>query len=307
MHILEKHGTMQRADKMNIIFTCTGNTCRSPIAEGLFKKKTKKFFDNIIVSSCGLSTMPGDTASENAIKVMSERGVDLTLHRSRQINHFIIDEADYIICLAQSHYNALYPIVGSKAVLLGKGIPDPYMGDENVYRACADSIEQEIDNLLASDLFAEITEMTEDDILFVSEIENANFSEPWSIDAFLSQIKKDYSVCYVVKYLSKVIGYICCDDILNEVYIGTVAVDINFRRRNVGLLLINKIIDYCKNHNAQLLTLEVRESNTPAINLYLKSGFEILGKRKSFYSKPVEDALIMTKYFNGDENENFSN
>ncbi len=301
MLISEKHGTMQRGNHMNIVFVCTGNTCRSPMAEGIFKQKTENFCEYLNISSCGTGAITGDEATPNAVKVMLDKGIDISAHRSRQINQYIIDEADFIICLAKSHYMHLFSYVPkNKLILLGDGIPDPFMYDEEIYSECARMIEQEIDKLLESDLFIQISEMTESDICEVTKIEKDNFSEPWSSDSFFSQIKKNYSVNYTARYLGKPVGYICCDDTLGEVCINTVAVVENFRKAGLGTKLLQKIIEWCKNNNTESLTLEVRESNIPAINLYTKCGFIILGKRKNFYSKPTEDALIMTKYFNGD-------
>lgn len=277
------------------------------MAEGLFKEKIKEFSDFLKVSSCGIGAMTGDTAADNAVAVMAERGIDISSHRARQINQYIIDEADYIICLSDSHYKFLMPYAGNKLILLGNGISDPYGGNIDVYRKCAEEIENEIDRLLNSDSFIDIYKMKADDINAVAGIESNNFSEPWSRASFISQLEKDYSVCYSAHFLGKTVGYICCDDICNEVYIGTVAVDNDFRKRGIGRMLVRRVIDYCIEKKSTLLTLEVRISNTPAVNLYTSLGFENLGVRKNFYSRPTEDAYIMTKYFNGDKDENISN
>lgn len=298
---------MQRDDRMNIVFVCSGNTCRSPMAEAIFKNKVKSYAEYLNISSCGLGAMPGDSASENAVKVMAERNIDISAHRSRQINQYIVDDADFIICLGLSHYRYLLPIAGDKVILLGNGIPDPFMGDTAIYRECADSIEKAIDALLKSDLLIDIKEMTENDIEAAAEFEKMYFSDPWSANAFHSQLKKAYSVSYAAHFLGKTVGYICCDDISGEVYVGTIAVNEEMRRRNIGKKLLNAVIDYCKENKSNLLTLEVRVSNTPAINLYTSFGFENLGIRRNFYSKPTEDAYIMTKYFNGETNENTCN
>lgn len=292
---------------MNIVFVCTGNTCRSPMAEAIFKSKTHNFADTCSIMSCGLSVMPGDTASENAIKVMSERGIDISTHRSRPLSYEIIENADYIICLAKSHYNAVFPYAKSKTVLLGSGISDPFMGDIDVYSHCADEIETAIDDLLSSDLFYSMEKMTSDDEKRLSEIENKCFSDPWSENAFADEAEKSYGVNFVCRYLGKIVGYIFADDICNEVTISNVAASPDFRKRGVGNKLMNAIDDYCKLNKSNLITLEVRQSNEPAINLYKKHGFEIIGKRKDFYSKPKEDAYIMTKYYGGETNENTCN
>lgn len=269
------------------------------MAEALFRAKTKDFSDNLSVSSCGLGAMTGDAASENSIIVMAERDVDISAHRSRQINQYIVDEADYIICLSENHYNYLTPFCKDKLLLLGDGISDPYGGDLTVYRECRNSIETAIDNLLASDVFFKIRTMTESDVETVTAIESDNFSDPWSADSFSSQIEKSYSFNPVAEYLGKVVGYVCCDNVVGEVYICTIAVDNAFRMRGIGKMLLSSVCEYCRDNSCDLLTLEVRVSNTPAISLYNSHGFENLGVRKNFYSKPTEDAYIMTKYFNG--------
>ena len=87
------------------------------------------------------------------------------------------------------------------------------------------------------------------------------------------------------------------DKVGGEVYISNVAVREKFRKRGVASALIDAMNSYCIVNNAEFITLEVRVSNTPAVNLYEKSGFENLGRRKNFYSAPNEDAFIMTKYF----------
>ena len=142
---------------MNIVFVCTGNTCRSPMAEGFFKQKTKSF--NVNVSSCGINALSGDEASINAINVMQQKGIDISFHRSRKINQYIIDDANYIVCLSSSHYDTLFPYAKDKLILLDNDIPDPYMGSEAEYLQCADSIESEIEKLITSDIFFAISEM----------------------------------------------------------------------------------------------------------------------------------------------------
>ena len=82
---------------MNIIFVCTGNTCRSPMAEGLFKKilqEQKK--ENILVSSAGLSVPVSAPASQNAITVMKEQDIDLQQHRAQQLTAAMLADADRI-------------------------------------------------------------------------------------------------------------------------------------------------------------------------------------------------------------------
>lgn len=278
------------------------------MAEGLFRAKTADFTKYCSVTSCGLCAMAGDPVSENAVRVLSRRGIDITRHRARVLTPYHMEESDKIICLSRSHYDALLPVAESeKLLLLGNGIPDPYGGNEIVYEQCADAIDRELDRLLASDVFLSVDVMTADDIPEVSRIEQENFSEPWSEHAFMEQIDKSYGVNFTAKYLGKPIGYLCTDMICGEIDIGKIAVDEKFRRRGAADCLMQKLLLYAEENGVESLTLEVRVSNKPAQALYRKYGFETVGERKNFYREPTENAYIMTKLKNGDADENTGN
>ena len=93
-----------------------------------------------------------------------------------------------------------------------------------------------------------------------------------------------------------VVGYAGLQVVLDEGYIDNIAVEPNARRHGVA----DELLDvFCRFGEANLafLTLEVRASNAPAIALYRKHGFEEAGRRKNYYTKPAEDAIIMTRYF----------
>ncbi len=132
----------------------------------------------------------------------------------------------------------------------------------------------------------------------IAFIEKNCFSVPWS----LSQIKSsnETTTFFVAKSENKIVGYGGIYTVLDEGYITNIAVLPEFRKKGFGTKIVNKIIDFSKEKALKFVTLEVRVSNTDAINLYKSFGFEILGTRKEFYHEPVEDAYIMTRYF---ENE----
>lgn len=127
---------------MNILFVCTGNTCRSPMAEGLFKKiLADKNIDNISCSSAGLFAMTGDEVSLNSVKACERFAVDISAHRARRITSYILDETDKFVCMTNEHAASLSLYVPSeKIVVLGGGIADPYGGDLETYILCANSI-----------------------------------------------------------------------------------------------------------------------------------------------------------------------
>ena len=127
---------------MNILFVCTGNTCRSPMAEGLFKKMlAEKNIDNITCSSAGLFAMTGDEVTPNSVKACERFGVDISAHRARRITSYILDETDKFVCMTPEHSASLSMYVPSdKITVLGGGIPDPYGADLETYIKTANYI-----------------------------------------------------------------------------------------------------------------------------------------------------------------------
>lgn len=280
-----------------IMFICSGNTCRSPLAEGLFKKYLK---DNNItdvgVGSAGVGTFPGDTVSINSILVANNRGVDISSHRARNINPEHLLTTDLFFCMSESHKAVLTKHCdGEKIVVLN--IADPFGRPIEVYEECAKQLESQFPQILETiqnTVF--IREMTESDIKEIAELEKECFSEPWSENSLKDELTNETARFYVLRDNEKLLGYIGSNNICNEVYITNVAVSSDCRGKGYGKKLVNHLIRQCEIEKAFFVTLEVRESNKNAINLYEKCGFKKIGERKNFYSKPTEDALIYTYY-----------
>ena len=89
--------------------------------------------------------------------------------------------------------------------------------------------------------------------------------------------------------------------IAGEGYIDNVAVREEYRRQGIAQALLDVFLRFGKAHQLAFLTLEVRASNDPAKQLYMKHGFEQVGRRKDYYDEPNEDAIIMTKYFQAEQ------
>ena len=144
----------------------------------------------------------------------------------------------------------------------------------------------------------EISAMTPDKVKSVSEIEKICFSEPWSENALMSECENEQALFFVAEENGNVTGYIGMHTVLDECYIANIAVFPEYRRRGIGDSLLNFAEKKAAQSGCSFISLEVRVSNSGAIALYEKHGYEIQGQRKNFYRNPTEDALIMTKYFN---------
>ena len=139
--------------------------------------------------------------------------------------------------------------------------------------------------------------MTAQHVDAVLEIENECFAHPWSRQSIESELENKNSVFYTALEGDEVAGYIGMSTVLDEGYIFNVAVSAKHRKKGIGSALIQELVTYGKKNNFCFLTLEVRESNENAISLYSKFGFIKVGERKNYYSDPVENAVLMTKYF----------
>ncbi len=277
---------------MNIIFVCTGNTCRSPMAEGYLKSKN---LPELNIASRGFSG--GDNANEKSVTAMNEIGIDISNHISSTVTVDDIQNTDKFICMTKQHKSLLLAI-GAKeknVFVLGGGIPDPYGFDIDVYRDCRDKIVNEIEMLIKNGFFnkAEVLAASPDDAPNIAAIENECFVTPWSENAILDSMNAKTHF-YIAKVGDVTAGYMGVSIICGEGYVTNIAVLPKFRNQGIAKHILNTVI---QNHKTELefISLEVRVSNDAAISLYKKMGFEVVGTRKCFYAHPIEDAYIMTK------------
>ncbi len=131
----------------------------------------------------------------------------------------------------------------------------------------------------------------------IYKIEESVFAHPWSIDSLKNLLEDEKSVAFIAVDNNAICGYCGVNTVLDEGYITNVAVLEHYRRQGIGRLLVSALVDFAKDKSLAFLTLEVRKSNTPAINLYKSNGFEEVGERKNYYTSPTENALLMTRYF----------
>lgn len=131
----------------NILFVCTGNTCRSPMAEALARDELRRRrWAHVRVASAGVAAEPGEAASPHARSVMSRRGLDLSAHASQPLSVSLVEWADLILAMGRSHLRAIAELGGEEKMALlgefasgtedgGRGVIDPYGGDEEDYEA----------------------------------------------------------------------------------------------------------------------------------------------------------------------------
>lgn len=132
----------------------------------------------------------------------------------------------------------------------------------------------------------------------MAELEKRCFSLPWSLAAVKEELKNPAG-CYFGAFAGGgLIGYAGMQVILDEGYITNIAVSPEHRRGGVADRLMAELAALARKRELSFLTLEVRESNHPAIGLYKKYGFAAVGMRPGYYDQPKEDAVIMTcEYF----------
>lgn len=134
-----------RGTTFNLVFVCTGNTCRSPLAEGIAREELeRRGWRNVRVASAGLAARGGEEATGHAVTVAGRDGIDLSGHRSQPLTPELAGWADLILAMGPSHVAALHRVgAAEKAATLGDfvaggegaGYPvaDPYGGPEEVY------------------------------------------------------------------------------------------------------------------------------------------------------------------------------
>ncbi len=136
----------------------------------------------------------------------------------------------------------------------------------------------------------------------IADIERACFSVPWTQEMLLEELESLNSTCIVaVTQENEVLGYASLTVVLDEGYINNIAVKRQYRRMGLGGELLKVFIRFAQANGLAFLTLEVRDTNLAARSLYSGFGFQEVGRRKNYYDKPTEDAILMTKFFHQEE------
>lgn len=131
---------------MNILFVCTGNTCRSPMAAYIMDKVAVENDLDVLIESAGIFAEPGQPASENAVKAMADMGIDISEHRTQPVTEELLKKSDLVLTMTEGQKRIIEPTAGDKVYTLkeyggGSGdISDPYGGDLEEYKETAQEI-----------------------------------------------------------------------------------------------------------------------------------------------------------------------
>ncbi|MCQ2380118.1 MAG: low molecular weight protein arginine phosphatase [Victivallaceae bacterium] len=146
---------------MRILFVCSGNTCRSPMAHMYLADLMKKLNrTDVEVASAGTAAFPGDEISRGAANALATDGIEASGFRSSRVSGESVETADIILAFTESHRRQLlhaFPQVHAKVRLIGeyvngRDVSDPFGGDDDVYLQTYRVIKSAVDNLVATDL-----------------------------------------------------------------------------------------------------------------------------------------------------------
>lgn len=296
----------------SILFIDDDDTAFAPAAKALFRLYAADRCPDIPAESAGLFAS-GTALQPDCAKAAEALGADFSSHSFKTVDEELFEAYDTVLCMTLAQVDELLDrFPGSEDKLQCMDETDILRPRLRMnWKKCVERVRAVVDDISrqlcleggesAAPDRVQIVRVTEEDIPrylpAIARLERQNFSLPMSEAQLQSYMKKDECLFYAAVRGGEVLGYIGGMVVLDKLEIFNVAVDESCRRQHIGEALVGSMLAAAsplkKAQSLERITLEVRAGNVPAIALYEKQGFTEVGRRKNYYEKPREDAILM--------------
>lgn len=289
----------------SILFVDDDDTALAPAAKALFNMYAAERCPDIPAESAGLFAA-GEALQPECRKAAEALGAEMEGFECKELTEELFGQYEAVSCMTLAQADELlerFPGSENKVICVSENdILRPKLKinwKKAVEKLCA-AVDEQTEQLRLppeEEISLERVERDSDDSIFetIARLEEENFSAPWTKAMLERAAGEESKLFFAALCGGEVLGYIGGQLIVDELEIFNVAVDSAYRGRHIGERLVEKLCAEAAERGAERICLEVRASNAPAIGLYLKQGFEEVGRRKNYYQKPREDAILMDK------------